>query len=147
MEITNEELKQLESELEELDKSIGKSSEDYGSPKPQDKDSMFKFFREILKLPESWKVGNLKDDEIGKIRLSVRSFLRLATYAKAENLDIVEKYFMTQADIVAAPTMGRKGFMAQLFVTQIKKEQKMKSPEQRKKGWFSRRTENEEEQQ
>lgn len=136
-----DELAKIEAELKALE-SLSSGSSDYGSPKPEEKDNMFKFFREIIHLPESWKVGNLKDEEIGKSELSVRSYLDLANYADAENLDIVAKYFTKKADIVAAPTMGRKGFMAQLFVTQIKKEQKLREPTPQKKGWFSRRIEN-----
>lgn len=131
-----EELTQLEEELkalEELEETGGKS---YGSPTPEKKDNMFKFFREVLTLKESWKVGNLKDEEIGKSRLGVRSYLELAQYAEAENLDLVATYFTGKADIVSAPTMGRKGFMAQLFVTQIKKEQTIKEPSTKKKLWF-----------
>ena len=131
-----EELEELEAELEKLEalEETGKSG--YGSPTPEKKDNMFKFFREVLNLKESWKVGNLKDEEIGKSQLGVRSYLELAAYAEAENQDLISKYFIKKADIVAAPTMGRKGFMAQLFVTQIKKEQKLKEPSQKKKGLF-----------
>ncbi|KKM70766.1 hypothetical protein LCGC14_1437330, partial [marine sediment metagenome] len=38
--------------------------------------------------------------------------------------------------IMASSSMGRKGFMAQNFVTQIKKEQKIKEPAPEKKGFF-----------
>ena len=132
-----EELAELERELEELEASSGESEkQSYGSPSPEKKDNMFKFFREVLNLKESWKVANLKDEEIGKSKLGVRAYLELAAYAAAEDLDLVSAYFKDKADIVAAPTMGRKGFMAQLFVTQIRKEQKVKSPEQKKKNWF-----------
>ena len=136
-----DELRELEEELKELVEGEGEGKTDYGSPEPEKKESMYKFFREIINLKESWKVGNLKDEEIGQIRLGVRSYLDLARYAQAENLDLVKDYFIDKADIVAAPTMGRKGFMAQLFVTQIRKEQKIKDPSAlKKKGWFGKKT-------
>lgn len=131
-----EELEQLEEELAELE-ALGESgNKNYGSPSPEKKDNMFKFFREVLTLPESWKVGNLKEEEIGKSRLGVRAWLELAAYADAEKQDLIKDYFIKKANIVAEPTMGRKGFMAQLFVTQIRKEQKVKAPEQKKKGFL-----------
>lgn len=132
---SEDDLAQLEAELKELE-GMSKGSSDYGSPKPEEKENMFKFFKEILNLPASWKVGNLKDEEIGKIELTVRSNLSLAQYARAEGLDLVSDYFENEADIVAAPTMGRKGFMAQLFVTQIRREQKMSAPQPQKRSWF-----------
>ncbi len=134
--MADETLEELEEQLEELElESQSKGTTDYGSPKPKDKESMFKFFKFILSLPESWKVGNLKENEIGLSDLSIRSYLDLGLYAEAEGLDIVSLYFRNQARIVAEPTMGRKGFMPQLFVTNIRKEQKLKEPTQKKK-WF-----------
>lgn len=137
--MTPEEIQEIK-ELEEELKKIG-DSDSYGSPSPEKKDSVFKFFREIIHLPETWKVGNLHDTEIGKSRLGVRSYLELGQYAKAENLDIVGNYFVDRAAIVGATSMGRKGFLAQLFVTQIKKEQKVKEPSSEKKKWFARQKE------
>ena len=133
----SDELEQLEEELAELETSgsLGKSS--YGSPTQEKKDGVFKFFREILHLPETWKVGNLNDTEMGKYRLGVRSYLQLARYAKSEKLDLISEYFTDQADIVAAPTMGRKGFFLQTAVTNIRKEQKIGEPVKKKKGLFS----------
>jgi len=131
-----EELEALEEELERLESVEGTEKSSYGSPSPEKKDNMFKFFREVLNLKESWKVGNLKDEEIGKSRLGVRAYLELARYAKAEELDLISEYFTDKADIVAAPTLGRKGFFLQTAVTQIKKEQKLKESSQKKKSFL-----------
>lgn len=132
-----EELTALEDELAELE-SLSPESEksSYGSPFSEKKDSIFKFFKEVLGFQDSWKVGNLKDEEIGKSKLSVRSYLELAQYASAEGLDVVGDYFKDKARIVSDPTMGRKGFFLQTAVTQIRKEQKIKPLEQKKKGLF-----------
>ena len=133
----DEELDQLEAELKALEDMTETGKSSYGSPTPEKKENIFKFFGEILKLKESWKVGNLKDEEIGKSKLGVRAYLELARYAKAEELDLISEYFTDKADIVAAPTMGRKGFFLQTTVTQIKKEQKLKEPSQKKRPlWF-----------
>ena len=131
-----EELELLEAELAELESLEESGKQSYGSPSPEKKESIFKFFEKVLNFKESWKVGNLKDEEIGKSRLGVRSYLELAAYAEAEKQFLVSAYFTKKADIVAAPTLGRKGFFLQTAVTQIRKEQKLKSPEQKKKSWF-----------
>lgn len=131
-----EELEQLEAELAELEALSADGKTSYGSPSPEKKENIFKFFMEVLNLKESWKVGNLKDEEIGKIRLGVRSYLELARYAEAEGLQLVSSYFTDKARIVSDPTLGRKGFFLQTSVTQIKKEQKLKEPSQKKKGLF-----------
>ena len=131
------ELKALETQLEAQLKGMGGIPEDsmssYGNPSPEEKDSFFKFFRDILDFKEPWKVGNLKDTEIGPPKLSIRANLELSQYSEAEGMELVSEYFKEGARIVAAPTMGRKGFIAQLAVTQIKKEQKLKTPDEKKK--------------
>lgn len=128
------ELKKLEEEFKQL---MGSDSGSYGVDPPQDKENIYKFFKHILELQESWKVGNLKDIEIGHTKLGVRDYLDISTYAESEELYGVRDYLIKKAMIVSEPTMGRKGFLAQLFVTQIKKEQKMKEPNIEKKKWFN----------
>ena len=136
----DDELEQLKKEAEELGIDISSDSS-YGSPTQEKKEGLFKFFKWVLQLKESWKVGNLLNSEIGQSKLSIRSNLELAQYSKAEKLDIVSEYFTERANIIASSSMGRKGFMPQLFVSQIKKEQKIKGPEPEKKKWFSGKTE------
>ena len=70
------------------------------------------------------------------MRLSVRSYQEIALYAEAEQLDKVAKYFKDKAEIIARTSMSKKGFWSQLFVTQIKKEQKLKEGETQKKGFL-----------
>ncbi len=143
--MADEEMQELMEELNELSSSEDKSN--YGSPSPANKDSIFKFFKEMIKLPESWKVGNLREEEIGKSRLTIRSYLDLATYAESEGFDTIVKYFKDKARNVSDPTLGRKGFFLQTAVTQIKKEQKLKDPVQKKRGLFFGGGNNETEQQ
>ena len=124
-----------EEELEEELRKLGEIPS-YGSPEPEKKDNIFKFFREILHTKDSKKVGNLIDSEIGGAKIGVRHYLNIAAYAEIEGLDKVDKYLRDKAEIIAATSMSRKGFLAQLFVTQIKKEQKISKPIEHKKTWF-----------
>lgn len=141
-----------EEELKKLEEEISALSTDetdltgYSSPEPEKKESIYKFFREILTFKDAWKVGNLADQEIGKTALSVRSLLELSQYAEAEGLDLVSGYFRTRAELTSATTMGRKGFFPQIVVTNIKKEQKLSEPKPKKKKWFGK-TEGEENEQ
>lgn len=131
---TDEELEELRQELEE--------TPSYGSPAPEKKDTIFKFFREILHTKDSKKVGNLTDVEINNMRI----YLNLANYGDVEGLNRVSNYLRGKAEIIAATSMGRKGFLAQLFVTQIKKEQKIQRPlTEEKKKWFFQKAQPQEE--
>lgn len=122
---------------EQMEQYEGQQALQYGYPSPPSKDSIFKFFREILKLDDSRKVANLKEREIGTLRLPSRSYLDIASYADTEGLEKVSEYLVRKSEIISATSMGREGFLSKLFVTQIKKEQKVKSSgEVIKKGLF-----------
>ena len=117
MEVNN----QLHASGSEADEDTGSSE---GYPTPPDKDSIFKFFREIIKLKDSSKVGNLSSTEIGSLNCGVRSLQDMALFAEMEGLPQVAMMFRSQAEIVLGTSLSKKGFLAQLFVTQIKKEHK-----------------------
>jgi hypothetical protein len=121
---------------DELEQLMG--NKNYGYPTPPTKDSIFKFFRDILGLEDSSKAGNLESNEMGQLKLTVRHYQDLANFAKYRNLDIVNAYLKGKSEIILSTSLSRKGFLPQLFVTQIKKEQKMRKAEaQVKQGFFS----------
>jgi len=130
----DQEIRQLEEELKKIDNS---ELSNYGSPQSPQKDSIFKFFREILQSTDSRKTGNLREQELGMLPNPVRQLLDVANYANAEGLIDVETYLKNKAEVILATSMSRKGFLAQLFVTQIKKEQKVGDPPPQKKGFFN----------
>jgi len=122
---TDEELAKIQEEINELEaQGVKLPDSSYGSPEAEKKDSIYKFFREIINFKDSWKVGNLQKDEMGRLRLSVRSYLDLANYNDKEGQDIVSDYFTKKADIIAATSMGRDGFIVKTIVTSIKKDEK-----------------------
>ena len=131
-----EEIKKLEEDL----KKLGEIGTGYGSPEPEKKEGIFRFFRYILNIKDTTRIGNLRDSELGVTRVGVRSYQEIANYAYAEDLDLVGDYFRDKSDIITATSMSRKGFWPQLFVTQIKKETKEK-PTEAKKGWFAKKEE------
>lgn len=137
--MTIESIEELDTQIAKLESELGKednSDSSYGSPSPAQKDNIFKFFEKILDSDDSRKTGNLDNVELGKSRLGVRSWLEIAAYAEAEGLDKVANYLIDKSEIIASTSMSKKGFLSQLFVTQIKKEQKVKEPTKIKKGLF-----------
>ena len=132
-EVTSEEIEKLEEEL----KKIEDKDTSFGAPKSPDKESLFKFYNKLLTIKDTTRIGNLTAPEIGMGRLSVRGNKSIALYAESEGLDIVGDYFKNQANILTETSMAKKGFMSQLFFTQIKREKKDK-PKSEKSGWFGR---------
>ena len=138
VEVSDDEIAQLEEELKDLE-----SKDSYGSPKPSEKDNLFKFFREILKSIDTTRIGNVGQTELGQLKLGVRHYQELSKYADAEGLDLVSQYLMCKSQIITSTSMSKKGFWAELFVTQIKKEKKDKDKPE-KKGIFSFKNKEEE---
>lgn len=136
-EVTDAEIEKLEEDLKKLeDKDTS-----YGSPSASQKDNLFKFFRNILTMEDTTRIGNLTAQELGISNLSVRGWKRIGHYAEAEGLNLVADYFKEEAEIVSSTSMSKKGFWSQLFVTQIKAEKKIKDKSLEKKGLFSKKPE------
>jgi len=134
-EVTDEEIAKLEEDLKKLeDKDTS-----YGSPSASQKDSLFKFFRSILTMEDTTRVGNLTAQELGISNLSVRGWKRIGHYAEAEGLGLVAEYFNKEAGIITETSMAKKGFFLQTVVTQIKAEKKLKDKSLEKKGFFSKK--------
>lgn len=133
--MNEQDLDELEKQINELEAS-GLDEEMAGFAKPSMKDGIYKFFRELLHTKDSKKIGNLREEEIGKVRMGVRHYLDLALYAEAENLNKVGDYLRAKGENILATSMSRKGFLSQLFVTQIKRDQKVIPQQPQKKGLF-----------
>jgi len=124
---------------EELDSLLsgGLGGDGGGYPKPFPKDTIFKFFRELLALKNNEKVGNLSVSELGQLGMTARGYLELSNYCREENMTKVANYLDTKAQIVFATSLSKKGFLPQLFVTQVRREQKDR-PTMDKKSWFNK---------
>lgn len=135
----DDEIKKLEAELKQLDdKDSG-----YGSPSAEQKDNLYKFFRHILEVEDTTRIGKIRDEEIGLCKLGIRHYQEIASYAEVEGLAKVAGYLIKKSQIITSTSMSRDGFWPQLFVTSIKREKKDKEPEKKKSHWFSKKTEEE----
>ena len=132
---TDEQLAQLEKQLEAELNAAPQSSGDYGTPTSPDKDTPYKFFREIINSKDSKKTGNVSSPELGKPKMPIRSALKIALYANAEGLNHVSDYLKNIAEIDLATSSSKDGFLSKLFVTQIRKTQSLNDKPAEKKGW------------
>jgi len=116
-------------------------------PQPKHKDSIFSFFRHLLRLKDSSKVSNLDKRELGMLDFSVRSCQHLASLGRLMSNRAYEEFFTNKGEIIARTSMSKKGWLPELVVSQkrfssrsvqpVKKD--MSSPDHIKgKGFFSR---------
>lgn len=113
-------LEELEAELAKLDST----TKDYGSPEPEKKESWFKFLREIINRTDSKKLGNVEKPELGLPDVPIRGAFDIAHFARTQGLEAVANYLDTKAYTTLETSLAKKGFLIQMAVTQIKKEQK-----------------------
>lgn len=82
------------------------------------KESIFTFFKHILGIKDSSKVGNLDKRELGMIDLSVRNCEYLAKLGYMLHNKSYHDFFMQKAEITLATSMSKKGWLPELVVSQ-----------------------------
>lgn len=102
-----------------------------------DRDNQFKFYRELLNIGDSRKIGNVTAEELGHMNLSLRGALKVANLAKTLGLTETERFYKEEAEIMASTSMSRKATFLNLIFTQIKKTVTGSSEKAAKKGWFN----------
>jgi len=118
------------------------SSEDqqFGSyPGEKRLESIFTFFRHVLGIKDSSKVGNLDRRELGMLDLSVRNCEYLAKLGNLLHNKSYNEFFMAKAEITLATSMSKKGWLPELVVSQKKFSQRTVQPmalQSSKKGFL-----------
>lgn len=142
----NEETKENEEitpeEIRYLKEVLGSELTDTGYPEPPSKDGLVKFFRDVLNLKKEEneqisRTGNLKEEEIGMLPLTARTYNNIATYAEQEGMEEVAQYLQSKSQITINTSLSRKAKFLELFVTQKKISRSMGAPKREiKKGMF-----------
>lgn len=113
-------------ETEELQKYLA------NIPQKEEKLGVFSFFNRVLKGKDTSKSSYLSQEEL----FSIRTYQSAGLYADTMNLKDVSKYLRAEAEIVAATSLGKDGFLIKQIVTQ-KKEIVAKTVSEKKKKWLS----------
>jgi hypothetical protein len=112
----------------------------FGSyPNAVPKESIFTFFRHLLRIPDSSKVGNLDKRELGSLDLSVRNCEYLGKLGYMLHNRSYGDFFMNKAEITLATSMSKKGWLPELVVSQRKFTQRSVQPmalQSSKKGFL-----------
>lgn len=112
----------------------------YGYPKEEEKQNIFSFFRRVIFMPDTSRTSNLTEDELGMVKIPVRTNLELAEYCKHQGLNGLSQFFFNEAQIISNTSLSRDGFLDKLAVTQ-KREVESKRREftaKQKKNWFKK---------
>jgi len=81
---------------------------------------LYGLFKYTLKKPDSKRVSNLTNEELGSWNLSLRDCERIALIAETFHHPGVAKFFIKQSRIISDTAMSRKGWLTELFITSKK---------------------------
>jgi hypothetical protein len=119
-------------EMEELNKYLS------NVPMREEKTGILHFFNKILKLKDTSKGSYLNENEL----FAIRTYKSAALYANQMNLKLIGDYLDKEAEIIAATSLGKDGFLIKQVVTQ-KKELTAKTASEKKKKWLQSKKEEE----
>ncbi len=107
-------------------------------PDPKKKDDLFTLFRRVWKAPDSSKVANLSNQELGMLPMSVRDNQYLALLGDTFGHKDLASFFNSRAEIILSTSTSKKGWFTELFVSQKKftsksSSQTMNLPEKKSK--------------
>lgn len=110
-------------------------------PREKEKENILSFFKRVIFMPDTTRTSNLDKDEIGQVKVPVRTNLSLSLYAQQMGLAGLGNHFFKESQIISDSSLSKEGFLDKLAVTQ-KREMESKTRRanlQQKKGWFSRK--------
>lgn len=139
--MTEEQKQELtEEEKQQLQDILG-----YGSNVNSANQSVHTFLFNVATAKDTTKLGNLKDEEIGKLDNPIRSYKFLSLFAeKIMNKDGLKEFFDQRSEIGTSTSLSRDGFLTKMAVVQ-RKELADLSPKEKKKenkSWFKSKDKN-----
>jgi len=129
----NQEETPMTPEEMEMLKSMG-----YGYPQEEEKQNIFTFFKKVIAQKDNSKTANLDIDELGIVRIPVRTCQDLALFCHSVGSTGLSKYFMNKGQILLGTSLSKDGFLDKLAVTQKREVESKRRRLFQNKGWFKK---------
>jgi len=113
-----EDSSEVEAYLAKLAERLEAEKGDY--PEPPNRDSLLKIFREIKDEKDVFaaiKLGFIKEEELGKPKVTDRDYFNIARYADSEGLDTVAGFLRDKAVVTTATSLALKAKLLELPFT------------------------------
>ncbi len=103
----------------------------------QEKANVHSFFTKIIQNPETTRIGNVTEDELGSPQITIRGLKELEVFSKDIETDSLwAGYFSSMAEATTSTSLSKEGFLIRQSQTQ-KKELADTTPKRKaNKGWF-----------
>jgi hypothetical protein len=111
-----------------------------GYPQAEEKHNIFTFFKKVILMDDTTRVANVNNEELGLVKIPVRTLLNLSLYCKEVGLSGLGHYFLKESHILTDSSLGREGFVPRLAVTQKREMETRRKDfsEAQKKTWFKK---------
>lgn len=113
----------------------------YGAMIPESKENVHTFLSKVVVQKDTTKLGNLKDEEVGEPKHSIRTYKELALIAeKIIGDNELRDYYNAKSEIITATSLSRNAKLLDLAVVQ-RRELNVKDGQKKvNKGWFKKKT-------
>ena len=113
------------------------------TPAGSEKVNQHSFLRDVVLANDTTRLGNLTEEELGKLSLTLRACKELSLISsKIMNNQFFSDYFISKGEIQTAPSLSKNAKLIDLAVVQ-RREVTAKTRHSRKvnKGWFGKKEE------
>lgn len=118
--LDHEDISEQQDRLEEQGEDV-ESAEWADIPQRRKQDSLYTLFQKVWKSPDSSKVANLNNTELGKqVLMTVRDAQYLALLGVTLKHEKFARFFRRSSEITLATSASKKGWFTELFVSQKK---------------------------
>lgn len=120
------------------DKTKGNVS--YNAPLPEEKHNVHMFLHSVATSDDTTKVGNLKEEEIGAPRLTLRTYKELSLIAN-EIMDnsVISDYYKKQGEILTSTSLSKDAKLISLAVLQKRQIEDVTKHKKENSGWFKKK--------
>ena len=109
----------------------------YGSPQQEERPGVHQFLLKVVQTSDTWKVGNLTEEEIGPARIPLRTFRELSVFCnEVADKPGVAEYYKKKGEVLAATSLSAHGFLVNKAVTQKREVANMTKRRTINKGLF-----------
>lgn len=112
-----------------------------------DKHNLHKFLHDVVIAPDTTKLGNLKEEEVGLPKLPIRTLKELALFCNdVANMDYFGDYLNKEAEILTSTSLSKDAKLLELSVVQRRElgDITRKKSSKPNKGWFKKKNQVEE---
>jgi len=128
---------------EKLTEEEEKQLKEYlGAAIPEEKYNVHSFLYKVATADDTTKLGNLKVEELGMPKYTLRTYKELALIAETiMDNPFLKEYFNKKSEILTSTSLSKDAKLINLAVVQKRQIEDVTPPRKENKGWFKPKNE------